>query len=244
MVNKMLRYLSAEMQKMKRTFTMKLLWIAPLVPLFCAYGSGQRSGIYFWYCAFLPGVLTILCSLVMLKDSKLKFHGIFSLPINKGKSWVGKILACSVLLFLACIIFFVLLFIWGLIPPYDKIGYISTTRLATASVMLFVTLLWQIPLCLFLSAKHGIFLTIILNMFGNIVGGAAFANEEIWTFPYAVPFCSVGPVLKILPNGLVPDKGSFFLNNGYILPEILFTIVLFAVLSGLTTVWFCRQEAK
>ena len=240
----MLRYLSAEMQKMKRTFTMKLLWIAPLAPLLCAYGSGQRSGIYFWYCAFLPGALTIMCSLVMLKDSKLKYHGIFSLPISKSKAWMGKVMACSVLLFLACTIFFVLMFIWGLIPPYNRIGYISTARLVVASALLFITLLWQIPFCLFLSAKFGIFLTIILNMLGNIIGGAAFAYEQMWAFPYAIPFCAVGPVLKILPNGLDPDKGSFFLNSSYVMPEVLLSIVLFAVLSALTTVWFHRQEAK
>lgn len=242
----MLRYISAEMQKMKRTFSMKLLWIAPLVPLLCAYGSGQHSGIYFWYVAFLPGALTIMCSLVMLKDSKLKYHGIFSLPISKSKAWMGKVMACSVLLFLACTIFFVLMFIWGFIPPYNlaKCGYIPAAALFAASALLFITFLWQIPLCLFLSAKFGIFLTIILNMFGNIVGGAVFANEQMWAFPYATPVCAVGPVLKILPNGLDPDKGSFFLNSSYILPEVLLSIGLFVVLSALTTAWFQKQEVK
>lgn len=240
----MLRYLSAELQKMKRTFSMKLLWIAPLVPLLCAYGSGLHSGIYFWYAAFLPGALTIMCSLVMLKDSKLKYHGIFSLPISKSKAWLGKVMACSVLLFLACTIFFVLMFIWGLIPPYNRIGYIPTAELFAASALLFITFLWQIPLCLFLSAKFGIFVTIILNMLGNIVGGAVFANEYMWAFPYATPICAVGPVLKILPNGLDPNKGSFFLNSSYIMPEVLLSIALFAVLSALTMAWFHSREAK
>lgn len=223
---------------------MKLLWIAPLVPLFCAYGSGQHSGIYFWYVAFLPGALTIMCSLVMLKDSKLKYHGIFSLPISKSKAWLGKVMACSVLLFLACTIFFVLMFLWGLIPPYNRIGYIPTAALFAASALLFITFLWQIPFCLFLSAKFGIFVTIILNMLGNIVGGAVFANEQMWAVPYATPICAVGPVLKILPNGLEADKASFFLNGSYVMPEVLLSIGLFAVLSALTTVWFNWQEAK
>ena len=223
---------------------MKLLWIAPLVPLLCAYGSGQHSGIYFWYVAFLPGALTIMCSLVMLKDSKLKYHGIFSLPISKSKAWLGKVMACSVLLFLACTIFFVLMFIWGLIPPYNRIGYIPTAELFAASALLFITFLWQIPLCLFLSAKFGIFVTIILNMLGNIVGGAVFANEQMWAFPYATPICAVGPVLKILPNGLDPDKGSFFLSSSYIISEVFISIALFAALAALTTAWFQRQEVK
>lgn len=92
----MLRCISAEMQKMKRTFTLKLLWIAPLVPLFCVYGSGQISGMYFWYCAFLPGALTIMCSMVMLKDKKMKYHSIFSLPMDKGKIWMGLFIAKSI----------------------------------------------------------------------------------------------------------------------------------------------------
>lgn len=242
----MLRYLGAEMQKMKRTFTMKLLWIAPLVPLLCAYSGGLYSGLYFWYCAFLPGALTIMCSLVMLKDSELKYNGIFSLPISKSKAWMGKIMVCSVLLFLACTIFFVLMFIWGFIPPYNRAecGYVPTAELTAASALLFITLLWQIPFCLFLSAKFGIFITIILNMLGNIIGGVAFANATIWAFPYAIPYCAVGPVLKILPNGLKPDEGSFFLNSSHILPEVLLSIALFSVLSALTTAWFQRQEVK
>ena len=155
-------------------------------------------------------------------------------------------MACSVLLFLACTIFFVLMFLWGFIPPYNRVGcgHVPTATLFAASALLFITFLWQVPLCLFLSAKFGIFLTIILNILGNIVGGAVFANEQMWAFPYAIPICAVGPVLKILPNGLKPDEGSFFLGGSYILPEVLLSIALFAVISALTTAWFQRQEAK
>lgn len=240
----MLRCISAEMQKMKRTFTLKLLWIAPLVPLFCAYGSGQISGMYFWYCAFLPGALTIMCSMVMLKDKKMKYRSIFSLPMDKGKIWMGKVMACGVLLLLACAVFFILISLWGFIPPYNKIGHVPFSQLLSASTLLFITFLWQVPLCLFLSAKYGIFITIILNMLFNIIGGAGFAYSGIWAFPYAIPYCAVGPVLHILPNGLAPDKGSFFLNSSFILPEVLISIGLFIVISGLTMAWFSKQEAK
>lgn len=240
----MLRYMSAEMQKMKRTFSLKLLWIAPLVPLFCAYSGGQLSGLYFWYVAFLPGAITIICSMVTLKDSKMKYRGILSLPVNKSTLWMGKVTACSMMLFLACAIFQILITIFGFIPPYTGVGHVSIISLLAASALLFVAFLWQVPFCLFLSAKFGIFLTIIVNMLLNIIGGAAFADGAMWLFPYAIPIRLMSPVLHILPNGLPAGKGSPLLNSNVILPGILISLALFVVMSMLTTAWFRRQEAK
>jgi ABC-2 type transport system permease protein len=240
----MLRYLSAEMQKMKRTFSLKMLWIAPLVPLFCAYSGGQLSGFYFWYVAFLPGSLTIICSMVMLKDLKMKYRGILSLPVRKSALWMGKVMACSVIFFFSCVIFQVLITILGFIPPYTGIGHVSTVSLLTASLLLFVTFLWQVPFCLFLSAKLGIFLTIIANMVFNIIGGAVFADGELWILPFAIPIRLMSPVLHILPNGLPAEEGSVLLDTDVILPGVLISLVLFVVISILTTAWFGRQEAK
>ncbi|MFA9462805.1 MAG: lantibiotic immunity ABC transporter MutE/EpiE family permease subunit [Velocimicrobium sp.] len=240
----MLCVMSAEMQKMKRTFSLKLLWIAPLVPLFCAYGGGQLSGFYFWYVAFLPGALTIICSMIMLKDSKMKYRGILSLPVNKGALWIGKVMASSLMLFFSCAVFLFLTIIFGLIPPYTGIGHIPTITVFAASSLLFITFLWQIPFCLFLSAKFGIFFTIITNMLFNIIGGAAFADGAMWIFPFAISVRLMSPVLQILPNGLPAKRGSLLLNSSVILPGILVSLALFVVILMLTTAWFCRQEAK
>jgi lantibiotic protection ABC transporter MutE/EpiE family permease subunit len=243
-VNKTMRLFLSEMIKTKRTFTLHLLWIAPLIPLLCAYSGGMFSGLYFWYCAFLPGALTLMCALIMQKDKKMNYRALLSLPFAKSKLWLGKIASGSVLLLLANLVFFALIFFWGLIPPYHIYGYVPTLTLLAVTGLLFLSFLWQVPLCLFLSAKFGLFVTVLLNMVANIGGGAAFANLHIWAFPYAIPYCAVGPVLKILPNGLKPDAGSYFLNAGHILPEILTAVALFIVLTAVTTLWFQKQEAK
>lgn len=235
--------MSAELQKMKRTFSIKLLWIAPLMPLLCAFSGGQFSAFYFWYAAFLPGALTIICSMVMLKDTKMKYRGVFSLPVDKSATWMGKVMACGVMVLITCIIFLLVLSVFGFIPIY-KIYNLSVIQMLTASVLLFIALLWQIPFCLFLSAKFGIFLTIILNIAGNIIGGAAFAGGKMWLFPYAIPTRLMGPVLHILPNGLKPETGSPILNSGVILPGVLISLALFVAISMLTMAWFRRQEAK
>jgi len=239
----MLRYMSAELQKMKRTFSLKLLWIAPLIPLFCAYSGGQFSGFYFWYVAFLPGALTIICSMVMLKDAKMKYRGVFSLPVNKNAIWIGKVMACGALVFITCIIFLLAVSVFSFIPLY-KMYNLTFIQMLTASALLFIAFLWQIPLCLFLSAKFGIFLTIILNILCNIIGGAVFADGEMWAFPYAIPVRLMSPVLHILPNGLKPEIGSSILNSNVILPGVLISLVLFVVVSMLTMAWFRRQEGK
>lgn len=240
----MMRIFLSEMLKMKRSFTLHLLWIAPLIPLICAYSGGMFSGLYFWYCAFLPGALTLMCGLILQKDKKLGYRGLLSLPLAKSKLWLGKVTAGSGMLLLACIVFCVLMFLWGFIPPYHTYGYIPTATLIKASMLLFLTFLWQVPLCLFLAAKWGIFITTIFNMAANIAGGAALANLHIWAFPYALPYCAIGPILKILPNGLKPEAGSFFLQTDLLLPEILLAVVLFLTLTALTTLWFQKQEAK
>lgn len=243
-MNKTMRIFLSEMIKTKRTFTLHLLWIAPLIPLLCAYSGGMFSGLYFWYCAFLPGALTLMCALIMQKDKKMNYRALLSLPSTKSKLWLGKVITGSALLLLASIIFSALMFLWGLIPPYRFYGYVPPATLLAATGLLFLTFLWQVPLCLFLSAKFGLFITVLLNMAANIAGGAAFAYLHLWVFPYALPYCAVGPVMKILPNGLKPETGSYFLNTGHILPEIIFAIALFFALTMLTVIWFQKQEAK
>lgn len=245
--NKMMRYVKSELQKLKRTFSLKLIWLAPLITLIFSFGGGQNSAFYFWYTNFLPGALTIICSLVMLKDSKMKYHAVFSLPVNKSKVWIGKEMSCITLFLFMSIIFLFGALILGLCMPESvsvKTVSLSLAQMSSASVILFITLLWQIPLCLFLCAKFGMFATIIINMAACIIGGAEFAAGNMWAFPYAISVRLMGPILRILPNGLPAPKGSQVLNTGVIIPGILISIILFIIISTASMIWFNKQEAK
>ena len=70
----MQKLISAEYQKLRRTFTKNLIWIAPIATLFISailnLGSTFQSGGYnWWYTIMLPGMLTLICTNVVQKDN-------------------------------------------------------------------------------------------------------------------------------------------------------------------------------
>ena len=222
----------SEYQKLKRTFTKKLVWLAPIITLFSSaiLGLGttvQNGGYNWWYIMMLPGMLTLICAGVAQNDKKkLKYRGILSLPINPEKIWIGKIGICVFLYLISCIIFFVCVTLGGLMFGTS----IPLLQSAAASVLLFITFLWQIPLCMLLT--------------GNIVCSIFAAKTFCWWIPYAIPARLMCPVIKVLPNGLSVPANDPLLSTSVILPGILITLILFIVLSVLTAS-SCRElEAK
>lgn len=83
----MLKLMSAEYQKLKRTFTKNLIWIAPMATmLLCAglsSGYGFQNGSYnWWYTMMLPGMLTLICASVI---EKIKEVTLPRYPLPSGK---------------------------------------------------------------------------------------------------------------------------------------------------------------
>ncbi len=236
----------SEYQKLKRTFTKKLVWLAPIITLFSSaiLGLGttvQNGGYNWWYIMMLPGMLTLICAGVAQNDKKkLKYRGILSLPINPEKIWIGKIGICVFLYLISCIIFFVCVTLGGLMFGTS----IPLLQSAAASVLLFITFLWQIPLCMLLTDRLSLFITVFINLAGNIVCSIFAAKTFCWWIPYAIPARLMCPVIKVLPNGLSVPANDPLLSTSVILPGILITLILFIVLSVLTAS-SCRElEAK
>ncbi|HBG0098485.1 TPA: lantibiotic immunity ABC transporter MutE/EpiE family permease subunit, partial [Clostridioides difficile] len=122
---------------------------------------------------------------------------------------------------------------------------ISIGQNIIASILIILLFMWQIPLCMFLASKFGMFVTVLTNMFFTIVGVAVFSTTEMWyMFPYSIPSRLMAVVLHILPNGLPVPEGSEFLNNAVILPGVLISIVLFVLFALATRVWFNNREVK
>lgn len=237
------KFVRAEFQKMKRTFGIRLIWIAPVFSIIIAFllGGGQNGVYNWWYTMFLPGALTLISSLIVQKDEKKKYRGILSLPIEKRDVWTGKILYCIICCFITSIIFMIGIVLIGIL--YKEVISISQNIIGT--ILLVLLFMWQIPLCMFLASKFGLFITIIINMFFTMIGVAVFSDTEIWyAFPYSITPRLMAPVLHILPNGLPVPEGSEFLNSNVILPGVLISIVLFIVLSLATNAWFNNREVK
>lgn len=242
----MLNIIRAERLKWRRTFIPKLVWIAPVITLLlCAVlmgGSFFQSGSYnWWYTMLLPGALSLACSLALLKDAKLKYRSLLALPFTPGTLWTSKIVACTVWLLITLAVFLIGLTAGGLLFGQS----IPLLNSLAGSALIFLTSLWQIPLCLFLAARLGLFAAILLNLSGTILGVVQFDKGGLWDYnPYAITPKLMCPVLSILPNGLPVPADSPLHSTDIILPGTLVSLGWFALLFLLTTLWFRRQEAK
>ncbi|MGQ3478706.1 lantibiotic immunity ABC transporter MutE/EpiE family permease subunit [Paenibacillus sp. TY11] len=243
----MQQYLAAEHLKLKRTFTKKLVWLAPIVTLLLCTGlmGGkmlQSASYNWWYFMLLPGALTIMCSGVVQKDGKkLNYRAVLGVSVDLTRVWYGKIGVCVRLLLVSSIILFIGITLGGFV-------FSSSLTLAgsvAASLILFITFLWQIPLCLFLTDRVGMFATLIINMVGHVACTILFATSSVWwATPYAIPARLMCAVIKVLPNGLAVPSGDPLLDKSVIVPGLVITICLFIILSILTAMSFRKREAK
>ncbi|MNC18341.1 ABC-2 family transporter protein [compost metagenome] len=242
----MLRLISAERLKWRRTFIPQLLWITPLFTLLlCAILTGGQyfqTGAYnWWYTMLLPGALTLVCALSVQKDAKMKYHALLALPLRPQLLWSAKIAAITGWLLAASLLFFVGVSSIGWL--FDPV--IPLMNSAAGSLLIVITFLWQIPLCLFLAARFGLFAAVLINMAFNVAGVVTFDIGGLWDFmPYTLTFRLMCPVLHILPNGLPVPESSPLRSTDTILRDVLVSLIWFGSLFFLTARRFRRQEAE
>ena len=95
-------------------------------------------------------------------------------------------------------------------------------------MIIVIASLWEIPLCLWLSKKVGIFVAVILNAGLGSVLGIFTATTSLWMIcPYSrVPHLMIS-VLGILPNGEpVADQSA----------AMAFWMIILAILSSSTNI--------
>lgn len=250
----MIPYVVSEKIKIKHTFLNKLIWLAPFATMLLVFLlSGdyfQLSSYNWWYINMLPGILSLSCVLLAEKDKKMNNRTILSLPVSLKRVWVSKVLLVLGILICSCMIFFCGIQLSSLLLNKENFRIIPAANALLGSILLIITFMWQIPICLFLGNKIGLFPTVLLNVGANGVLGVLLATKSIWMIsPYAYPSRLMIPILKILPNGLYAEPGSVtftpeLLSYHVILPGVVISIVLFLFFTYVTTKWFEKQEAK
>lgn len=238
-----IRAVRAEHLKMKRTFGRVLPAVSALLALLSVLSFSR--GKYFavsawnwWYAMLLPGMLSILCYLGMKREKKLHYAGLLTLPWRPSVCLSGKILYYAGHLFLANLLLmagtFVAAAFWG--------SDIAPSNSLAAVILLSVCYLWEIPLFMIMGARFGIFVSLFSCMTLTIGGTAVLAASKLWwVCPSAVPIRLMGPVLGILPNGLMAPQDSPVLDPGVLLPGIWICLIWFAGLAGLAM--RCFKEA-
>ena len=103
--------------------------------------------------------------------------------------------------------------------------------------------IWQVPLCLFLTFKVGMFVPVVANTAFGIFLPSYFGNSPFWwLFPYCWAPKMAEPLMGIGVNGTLIDyNGIPELTIGL---TLILSLLLFIVFTILGAENFGRQEAK
>lgn len=243
-------YMQSENLKHKRTFVMKLIILAPVITALMNIFAPlwfQINSFNWWYVMLYPGFLTLLCALIEQRDSgKLKYRAIFPLPVSLTKVWKAKVGMTGIYLILGNLLFLALNLAGGFIILMVHKLPLTVGVWQTAAGVICITLvsLWEVPLCLWVSKRLGIFFTVFLNAGVGSALGIFMATSNLWAIcPYSwVPHLMIY-VLGILPNG-EPAAGGKQIPYMMILFTVLFALLFFVILTNLSAQMFERQEAR
>ena len=233
----MIRVIKSEFQKSKRTSINKFVVITPILTILLSFlWYGGQSGAYnWWYITFLPAMLSIISSQVITREQKISYKGMLLYPKSKRVMWLGKIMYVGILLVISSLIFTL---------GVESIASVSQPRISlkaniVASIVLILTFLFQIPISLFLTLKFSMFIAVVFN-----IGMTLFGLSSFFIFyPYRMTSTLMVPILNILPNGLQASLYSPLLKTNILL-GIAINILIFIVMTILTTIWFEKKEVK
>ena len=167
------------------------------------------------------------------------------MPIDLKKIWYAKIITCIIYIVLANTILMVCNVAGGFIIQqiFDISMTISLTQALLGTLCIILTSIWNIPLCLWLVKKVGVFATLILNVGMSFILGTLGASTRLWfVCPYSWVTRLMVPTLGILPNGEPVTRNALSTPLPLIIMTVCLSLVLFYVISKLTVKSFIKQE--
>ena len=185
-----MKYLKSEHLKFRRTFFNKLLIIAPLITavfawLMAGFTGFQYMSLYWWYSFLLPGTITVLCYLSNQKEIRAdKYYSVYSMSINLKKFWISKNLILIEKMIFAAFILALLVCVSNIISPSTVIFTPGQSFIGSVAIM--IASIWQIPLCLFLIFKIGLFMPLVVNTAFGIFLPGFFGTTSLW---WLCPYC-------------------------------------------------------
>lgn len=163
MRNKRGNYLQAEWLKYRHSSAGKLCIFMPLVTVitsaFMTHKFFTVDSYNWWYTMMFPGMLSLLCGIVIGKDQKMKNHSLLSIPCDMGRVWDAKVFCAASFggigcLFLGSLTILVgYLLEWGLHFQFQIRPSLGAQMLAI--VLIWIGFLWMVPFGLFLTRMIG-----------------------------------------------------------------------------------------
>lgn len=247
----------AERMKYRRTSIKGMTVGMPLVTVVLA---AWLTHVYFavdsynwWYIGLYPGFLGMLCGIIGGKDKRKKNYTIWSLPCSMGSIWDAKVLVGVMMsgISVICVVALTILAGTGM-EEVLHIQFIASPSLGAqllAGVVMWLTTLWQIPFCLFLTQKMGTFLMLVIHM-GLYTILSVTASLTAWfpLFPWAITARLMCPILGVMPNGLLLQPGQMTYSAqlgdmGSLLMGIPAALLWFGLFWIGSRKWFERQVA-
>lgn len=250
-------YLKSEILKTKRTNIRKILWMIPLPCSLLALGFNFLSGdpqiislsaetiINHWGILWLSVFIALTAGLLNnLERKSTNFKTIIALPINLQKKELSRVLLVTGFMVLGSLILIVVISLTSLLiqtSPY----LVPLSSCFLAVILMFVTSLWQIPFCLWLSRKTNFFITLLLNSILNLSLGTLFAPTDDWWFiPYSWHLRVQMPLTQLHSNGIPLPQNDELLSYSVIPIALILSFLFFLVLTLITVRSFNKIEVK
>lgn len=234
-------YFKAEAMKYRNSAVGKIVIFMPVI---CVALAAVLTHNYFvidsynwWYGMMYPGLMALVCGVIGNKDRKMGNRTIVSLPYDMKKIWDAKvlygILVASIATFLLTSLTMVVSIIMENILQITFIINPSILMQLLAFFVLWISFLWQVPFCLFLSQVVGVIPMLLIHMATYIVMfSVASLGKFYMLFPGALASRMMCVVLGVLPNGLPAQPGEMTYT-----PELVDSISLFIGIPA-AIVWF------
>lgn len=246
-----MNYWKAERMKYRHTFMKPT---AVLMPLAGIAAAAILTAQYFvmdcynwWYMMLAPGTIAILCGMIGEKDRRQKNRTICALPICLGKVWDAKVLTAagasglSVLVLWAGTMLTALFLGMGQAGAAD--GSAGAGRLLLAAALIWVTSLWQIPLCLWLTQKLGSIVMLLIHLSVYALLSVVLSLQSwFWVLPAGITPRLMCVVLRILPNGLAAKEGNLTFSPELLSPDVLWAGIL-SSLGWLAFLWLFGRRS-
>ncbi|MBC3796401.1 lantibiotic immunity ABC transporter MutE/EpiE family permease subunit [Acetobacterium tundrae] len=245
-------YLTAENLKFKCSLFRKLMILIPaaliliaMVFIFVGIGlGGFSSAIVCNWCMPIASLsIMFLCHLVNNKDQKHKYRTLYSLPIDLKKTFIAKTILIALNLLIISLLLSLITVISECIVSGVSAAIGHSGYYLLGYGLLWLSLLWQIPFCLFLDQKVGFVGSVIINLFASAFGGLFFSLTPLfWFFPYSWPARFMVTLFGVLPNGLLVEADAkWILNLGESALLVLISLVVAFVLTVLFSRWYKKQ---
>lgn len=198
-----------------------------------------------WAILWLSVFIALMAGLLNnLERKSTSFKTILALPINLQKKEMSRVLLVTGFVLLGSLLLIINISLTSLLintNPY--LAPLSSWTLAI--ILMFVTSLWQIPFCLWLSRKTNFFITLLLNSMLNLNLGTFFApTDDWWLIPYAWHLRVQMPITKLHSNGIPLPQTNELLSYSVIPIALVLSILFFLLLLLITVRSFNKLEVR